>query len=114
MQSYLTIPSRATLHRLIRKNQVLTQTLQPVPLPGYRKQSGVTSAMTIFGPVAEAAQGGHSSPSFDLLVGFAVLGLTWISYFRIDSSKKMTIWIAIGISAICGVFIYSGLAALIR
>ncbi|QHN03180.1 hypothetical protein FTO74_07215 [Granulicella sp. WH15] len=68
--------------------------------------------MIIFGPVAEAAHGGHSDPSFDLLVGFAVLALTWIGYFRRESGKPVSIWIAVAISAICAVFIYSGLAAL--
>jgi len=70
--------------------------------------------MIIFGPVSEAAHGGHSSPSFELLVGLIVLALTWIGYFRADSSKKVSIWIAIAVSVICGVFIYSGASALFR
>ena len=69
--------------------------------------------MMIFGPVAEAARGGHSSPFFDLLVGSMFLVFTWAQYFRGDQSKGVNIWISIGISAICSVFIWSGLAALI-
>jgi hypothetical protein len=71
--------------------------------------------MTIFGPVANAAHGGHSDPTFDLLVGFAVLALTWFGYLsRKDSPKKVSIWIALAISAICAVFIWSGIATLLK
>jgi hypothetical protein len=70
--------------------------------------------MMHFGPVAQAALGGHSSPSFDLIVGFAVLALTWVGFFRKEERKRIILWIAIGISAICGVFIYSGVKELIR
>lgn len=70
--------------------------------------------MITYGPVANASRGGHGNPSFDLLIGFTFLALTWIQYFRSDSSKKVNIWINIGISAICGVFIWSGVAGLIR
>ena len=70
--------------------------------------------MMIYGPVAEAARGGHSDPTFDLLVGFIFLALTWISYFRKTSAKPVSIWMCIGISAICGVFVWSGISALIR
>ena len=69
--------------------------------------------MIYFGPVSEAAKGGHSSPSFDLLVGFAVLLLTWIPRSR-QNARKTSIWIAIGISAICAAFIASGLRAILR
>ena len=70
--------------------------------------------MIHFGPVANASHGGHSSPSFDLLVGLSVLAVTWVGYFRRNPAKPVSIWIGIGISAICGVFIYSGIAALLR
>lgn len=70
--------------------------------------------MMIYGPVAEASRGGHSSPTFDLLVGFTFLVITWIQYLRTDPAKRVNIWISIGISAICGVFIWSGIAALMR
>ena len=67
-----------------------------------------------FGPVNEAAHGGHSSPAFDLTVGLAVLLLTWVGYVKKEERKKIGIWIAIGISAICGVFIYSGIRELLQ
>ena len=71
-------------------------------------------AMIIFGPVAQAARGGNSTPGFDLIVGVAVLLLTWIGYFKNGSSKTISIWIAVGISLIGGVFLYSGMTALLR
>jgi hypothetical protein len=70
--------------------------------------------MTFFGPVGEAAHGGHSSPAFDLIVGFAVLALTWVSYFRREESPKVSVWAAIGVSAICAVFIGAGIWELLR
>jgi len=70
--------------------------------------------MIIFGPVGEAAHGGHSSPSFDLIVGLGVLALTWIGYLRKEERQKISIWIAVGISAICTVFIYSGIHEMLR
>jgi accessory gene regulator protein AgrB len=70
--------------------------------------------MNIFGPVGEAAHGGHSSPTFDLIVGFAVLALTWVSYLRKEERQKTSVWIAIGITAICAVFIYAGINELLR
>jgi len=70
--------------------------------------------MTFFGPVAEAAHGGHSSPAFDLIVGFAVLALTWVGYFRKEERRKVSVWIAIAISAICAVFIGAGIWELLR
>jgi hypothetical protein len=70
--------------------------------------------MIAFGPVAEAAKGGQSSPTFDLCVGFAVLIATWVSYGKQRLNSKVSIWIAIGVSAICAVFIYSGLHTLLR
>lgn len=70
--------------------------------------------MNLFGPVGEAAHGGHSSPMFDLIVGFAVLALTWVSYLRKEERQKTSVWIAIAISAICAVFIYAGINELLR
>jgi hypothetical protein len=71
-------------------------------------------AMMLLGPVAQAAHGGHSSPQFDLIVGCAVLALTWIGLYRKEKRTKEVIWIAIGISAISAVFIYSGVKELLR
>jgi hypothetical protein len=70
--------------------------------------------MILLGPVAEAAKGGHSSPAFDLCVGFAVLIATWISYGKQRSNNRVSIWLAIGVTAICAVFIYSGMHNLLR
>jgi hypothetical protein len=74
----------------------------------------MTIAMKWFGPVGEATQGGHSSPTFDLIVGFGVLVLTWVGYLKKQEREKISIWIAIAISAICTVFIYSGIKDLMR
>jgi hypothetical protein len=70
--------------------------------------------MIAFGPVAEAAKGGQSSPTFDLCVGFAVLALTWFGYGKQGPGHKISIWAALGVSAICAVFIGSGLYTLLR
>ena len=54
-------------------------------------------AMTYFGPVAqEPLNGGQGSPTFDLAVGFAVLALTWVGFFRRHNRKRTIVWIAIG------------------
>jgi hypothetical protein len=68
--------------------------------------------MINFGPVGAAARGGHSSPLFDLVVGIGVLVLTWATYFKKGDRAKF--WAAIGISAICGVFIIAGVTELLR
>jgi hypothetical protein len=70
--------------------------------------------MTFFGPVYEAAHGGHSSPAFDLIVGFGGLALTWVGFLRREEHQKISFWHAVGISAICAVFIYSGISGLLR
>jgi hypothetical protein len=67
----------------------------------------------LFGPVGDAARGRHSSASFDLIVGIAVLAITWIGYSKRENRKK-NIWIAIGITAICSVFLYFGIHELFR
>jgi hypothetical protein len=70
--------------------------------------------MIAFGPVAEAAKGGQSSPTFDLCVGIAVLALTWLGYIRQKPHSKISLLVALGVSVICAVFICSGLYALLR
>jgi hypothetical protein len=65
--------------------------------------------MMAFGPVAEAAMGGQSSPTFALSVGFAVLIATGVCYGSQRLNSKVS-----GVSAICLVFIYSGLHTLLR
>lgn len=66
--------------------------------------------MSYFGPVSEAARGGHGNPAFELLVGLTVLSITWFGYSRRDAAKPVTIWAALGVSAVCAYFIYSGVA----
>ena len=44
--------------------------------------------MIIFGPVSEAARGGHGNPFFDLLVGFFVLAVTWIRLHQEGSKQE--------------------------
>ena len=65
-----------------------------------------------FGPVAEAARGGHSSPSFDLLVGFSVLAITWFGYTK--RQPKINIWPMIGITANCLLFIIPAIWSLLH
>lgn len=69
--------------------------------------------MNLFGPVDEAARGGHSNPVFDLAVGFGVLALTWFNYKR-KAKPRASFWIALGITAIAGIFICTGIAELCR
>ena len=69
--------------------------------------------MNLFGPVDEAARGGHSNPVFDLAVGVGVLALTWFGYKR-NAQPRASFWIAVGITVIAGVFIYEGVAELVR
>jgi hypothetical protein len=66
----------------------------------------------LLGPVAEAAQGGHSSPLFDLLVGLSVLAATWFGYAK--RRAKISIWPMLGITAICLVFIIPAIWNLLR
>ena len=70
--------------------------------------------MMYFGPVAEAAHGGHSSPLFDLGVGLGVLTLTWVGYFKQSERSNKSVRAAVGISAICGVFLLFGIRELLR
>lgn len=66
------------------------------------------------GLVGSAANGGHSSPTFDLIVGFSVLALTWVGFFRKEERQKASVWSAIEISAICAIFIGAGIRELLR
>jgi hypothetical protein len=70
--------------------------------------------MLAFGPVAEAARGGQTTPSFDLLVGFAVLGMTWFGYRRKKENDPRALWISLAISIICGIFIFDGIRLALR
>jgi hypothetical protein len=70
--------------------------------------------MIQYGPVGEAAHQGHNSPAFDLIVGFGILALIWLGSFRRKERRRTSIWIAIAISVICAVFIYSGIKGLLH
>lgn len=70
--------------------------------------------MTFFGPVGEAAHGGHTTPTFNLIVGVSVLVLTWVGHFRKEERSKASILMGIFISAVCAVFIAGGIWELLR
>lgn len=70
--------------------------------------------MMNFGPVGIAAHGGFNSPTFNLMTGLVVLALTWTSYFTKDERLKTNVWTALGVTLICAVFIYAGIAELLR
>jgi hypothetical protein len=65
--------------------------------------------MTIFGPVANAAHGGKINPWFSILIGVFVLIGVWPKYLRRELRKDNHIGVLLGISAICGVFVVTGL-----
>ncbi len=69
--------------------------------------------MMLLGPVGDAASGGRGNPFFDLIAGLIVLALTWVGYAR-KAATKSTLGVCIGISVICGIFIYFGIAELVR
>jgi hypothetical protein len=70
--------------------------------------------MMQFGPVGSPVHGGHGVARFDLAIGLAVLALTWVSYFKERNRLEISLWAAIGVTAICAVFIYSGISGLFR
>jgi hypothetical protein len=70
--------------------------------------------MIFYGPVRIAAPVGYGSAAFDLTIGVAVLALTWIGYFKEKDRLKISIWAAIGVTAICAVLIWSGVLRLLR
>jgi hypothetical protein len=47
-------------------------------------------------------------------MGFAVLALTCIAFWRKEERTPKVIWSAIGIRAICAVFIYFGIRELLN
>jgi len=68
----------------------------------------------ILGPVSEAAHGAHSDPVFELCVGVGMFLLTWIPYFRRRDRSRASFWIAVGITAICSVFVVTGVAGFLH
>ena len=70
--------------------------------------------MSYFGPVANAAHGGHASPSFDLFIGFAMLAAVWWGFWSKRGNRKQTLMVSLGASVISFVFIGFGIAELLR
>ena len=70
--------------------------------------------MIAFGPVAEAAHRGQTSPAFDLPVGFLVLGMTWFGFWKKREQNPVSIWIAVAVTVICAVFVFEGVRQLLR
>ena len=76
---------------------------------------GVYAAVMInLGPVSDAVHGGKASPWFSLAIGICVLVATWTKYFKHELRETIHIGIVIGISAICGVFIATGIWGLLH
>ena len=71
--------------------------------------------MTILqGPVSNATHGGSVNPWFSIGVGSIVLGTLWVRYFRTRKEIKTPLGVLLGISAICLVFIVTGVCELFR
>jgi hypothetical protein len=70
--------------------------------------------MINFGPVSDAVHGGKANPWFSLAIGVCVLVATWTKYFKHELRENTHIGIVIGISAICGVFIATGIWGLLH
>jgi uncharacterized membrane protein (DUF485 family) len=71
--------------------------------------------MTILqGPVSNAAHGGSINPWFSIGVGSFVLATLWIRYFKTRKEAKVSLGILLGITAICLVFIVTGVWELVR
>jgi len=70
--------------------------------------------MIIFGPGSEAAHGGQINPWFAISVGGAVLIATWTKYLKGELRQGTHLGILLGISAICTLFIATGLWELLH
>jgi hypothetical protein len=66
------------------------------------------------GPVSNAARGGSINPWFSIGVGVFVLVTLWIKYLRTQKETKAPLGILFGITAICLVFIVTGVWELFR
>ncbi len=65
--------------------------------------------MMIFGPVSNAAHGEKINPWFAIAVGGAVLVMAWTKYLKGELRQGTHLGILLGISAICTLFIATGL-----
>jgi hypothetical protein len=71
--------------------------------------------MTILqGPVSNAAHGGSISPWFSIGVGTLVLASLWIRYCKTTKESKIPLGTLLGITAICLLFIVTGVWELFR
>jgi hypothetical protein len=66
------------------------------------------------GPVSHAAHGGSINPWFSIGVGSVVLTTLWVRYFKNRKETKVSLGILLGITAICLVFIVTGVWELFR
>jgi uncharacterized membrane protein (DUF485 family) len=69
---------------------------------------------TVQGPVSNAAHGGSINPWFSIAVGTFVLATLWIRYLTTRKETKVPLGILLGITAICLVFIVTGIWELLR
>jgi len=63
----------------------------------------------LFGPVRNAAHGGKADPWFLMLVGSAILVIAWRKYLKGEVREGAHFGTLLGLSAICGLFIFAGL-----
>ena len=68
----------------------------------------------MLGPVSNAANGGKISPWFAIVVGGAVLITAWTKYLKGEVREDAHLGILVGISAICTLFIVTGLWGLLH
>jgi hypothetical protein len=70
--------------------------------------------MIILGPAYNANHGGHVNGWYLILVGGAVLLMTWRKYFKGELRRGTHIGILVGISAVCALFIITGVWELLH
>jgi len=70
--------------------------------------------MMFFGPVSNAARGGKVDPWFAIAVGGAVLVTAWTKYLKRELKQDTHLGILLGISAICSIFIVTGVWELLH
>ena len=68
----------------------------------------------IYGPVAEAARGGHVNPIFDIAIGSFAIVLIWIKPTGRSVDGKVNIPVALACTAVAASFIASGLLTLLH
>lgn len=64
--------------------------------------------MMLFGPVSNAAHGGRVDPWFSIAVGGFVLIATWTKHLKAELRQGTRLSTLLGISAICFVFLATG------